>query len=403
MHLETQFKNWLLQVELTLNKDRIGRKVGERSPHLRFGSECGIESLAEFEALLAKHKLNPVHCDDFTGSPDFKGQGFNLRWDNKTIGVLLAVQKPGRTKRKKFSPKNLGLAGYKADNVKIFKDKIIEGLVLVENDVGFRNCLISMLDNIEIKTPIEYHANLKINTNRISSDFGEILAAFESCCLGNVIEFPVKSNNQIADYIENTKLVSAKGRAAGNKLNLSEYADLIPKDNIIGQFLHSLASHNKNNFFKFGAELCSEAKFLADLVGGTEENNVVTYVKSNSYDTFYNIIKNDTRFESLGIPLPSKDSRPRALWAQGDANPFYFTLNTIINRLWGQVHTKEITEVVNQFLTELKFIHVDFDNEQTHIVTKEIKSDQITHWQTEYHSRATKAWHNWMAIQGTSK
>jgi len=399
MKLETQFKDWLLQVEPVLNKDRIRRKAGERPAHLRFQNGCSIESLAEFETLLVKHNLNPVHCDDYTGSPDFKGQGFNLQWNGNTIGVLLAVQRLGRVKRKQFSPKNLGLAGYKADDIKNFKDKIIEGLVLVENDTEWRNCLISMLDNIDSKTPIVHHTNLKNNINRITSDYGEILAAFESCCQGNVIEFPSKSNNQIADYTENTESVSVKGRDAGNKLNLSEYADLIPQDKTIGQFLYSLATHDKNNFFKFAAELSSEATFLASLAGGTKETDVAAFVKSTRYDTFYDTIKQDTQFESLGIPLPSKEKRARELWASGDTNPFYFTLNTIINRIWGQ-NTKEITEVVKEFLPVIKFTHVDFDNEQLNIVTKEIKSTQIKTWQTEYHGRSTSAWGNWMAIQG---
>lgn len=396
--LETQFKDWLIEQEPKLDKNYISRHGGERPFHLRFRSGCGIDTVDEFKTLFVDHKLIVENCDDFTGSPDYKGQGFRVDWRGHKVGVILAVQRAGRVKRKAYAPKNLGLAGYRAETPAQFKQDIITGLIQAEPDAEFRNCLISMLDNIDSNTPIVTHANLKVNTNRITSDFGEVLAAYMSACRGNVIEFPVNSNNNIADYIENDKPVSAKGRAAGNKLNLSDYKNVIPKNSNVGKFLLSLAEHNKNDFFKYGAKVCKQARLLAEWVGGTDEADIVKYVKSISYDEFYNKIKADPQFEMLGIPLASKDARPRELWAQGSTEPFYFTLNTIIHRLWGIRDTATISQVIKKFLTEVKFLHIDIENQA--ITSQEIPSTNIETWGTEYHSRATKAWHNWMGVQG---
>lgn len=397
---ETKFMKWLLENIPSLNSDRIDRiGSGERNSHVRFRKDSGLNTIEELKAQLDLLKIPYTNCDEYTGSPLYKGHGINILWNNSTIGVLVAIADNGKIERKRYTPQSLGLAGLTFDNIDNFKEKIIKGILKIENNVNISDCLISMLDNITSNGTISIIdcKFLHDNINKITSDFGEILAAYYSVHRGNTINFPIKSNNNIADYSENNIPVSAKGRLAGGKVNLGEFNKLIPQDNLIGKFLHSLAIHDRDLFFKFGAELCIEAKLLSTWVGGTTTNDVSRYVKNTSYEDFYDKIESLQEFKGLGIPLESKDTRPRELWKIGDTNPFYFTLNTIIHRLWGEKNSIGITDIVSKFLNKAKFIHVDIKN--LSLEFEEVLFADVSLWTTEYHSRATKAWHNWMGIQ----
>jgi hypothetical protein len=392
--VETQFKNWLIENYPKLNKNKINRKGnGERRPHLRFYKDCGLQSFNDFLDFFKSFPLVPN--DNYTGSPDYKGQGFDIKWNNNSIGILFGVAKEGNIERKKYTPKALGLNGSKFSDAKIFRQNIINSLQNVESDQKILDCLISMLDNIDGRGPVINHPFLKQNTNKITSDFGEVLAAYKSCLSGKQITFPDNSNNNIADYYVNGKAYSAKGRKAGGKVNLVDYKSLISLDSDVGNFLYSLADHDKNNFFKYAAILCKEANELASWVNGTDEDSVKKYVSNTSYDEFYDQVTQ--RFGGLGVPLASKDERPRQLWAQGDTNPFYFTLNTIFHRFWGVKNSDQITKVVSSFLNAAIFVHIDIQN--LNIDIREVPFKNIDKWQTAYWSRATKAWHNWMAVE----
>ncbi len=398
MTIENDFKKWLLGQTSGLNEDRILRKgTGERRSHLRFYNGCGLDSVDQLTKLLTEQNLKFTKNDNYTGSPIYKGQGFDVSWNGNTVGVLLGVAPAGNIERKKYSPKNLNLADYKTKSLKDFKKVIVSNLTLVEKDQGIRDCLISMLDNIEKSTKIKDHTFLKNNINKVTSDFGEILGAFISVKNGKEIHFPATSNNNIADFYEDGVPVSAKGRKAGNTLNLGSYKDLIPQNTNTEKFLYSLAAHDKDLFFAMGAKLCPEAAKLSKWVGGTTESKVIEFVKKTSFDQFYDNIKQDPAFKGLGIPLESKNDRPKDFWEKGSTDPFYFTLNTIINRLWGRVDTKEITAIINKLNSNVKFLHIDIVN--LNIVSREVPFEKINQWGTHYWSRATKAWHNWMAVQ----
>lgn len=392
--VETEFRKWLIDNHPKLNKDKIVRKGnGERKSHLRFYQGCGIASLNDFFNFFQNFSMVPN--DNYTGSPIYKGQGFDVTWNNNLVGILFGVAKEGNIERKKYTPKALGLNGATFTDTKVFRQNIVTSLESVETDKQIFNCLISMLDNIEGRGSITDHPFLKQNTNKITSDFGEILAAYKSCLSGKEISFPYNSNNNIADYYVNGKAYSAKGRKAGGKVNLVDYKNLISLDSDAGNLLYSLADHNKNDFFKYAAKLCTEANELAVWVGGTDENAVKTFIANTSYDSFYN--KVTKQFGGLGVPLTSKDERPRQLWAQGDTNPFYFTLNTIVHRFWGVKNSDQITEIVSKFLNAAIFVHIDIQN--LNIDIREVPFKNIDKWQTAYWSRATKAWHNWMAVE----
>ena len=401
LSIELKFKKFLLGKINYLNEEKIKRKSkGERPVHLRFSRGCGIKTLAEFKTLFTDLKITLIPNDSYTGSPSYKGQGFDLVWENQKIGVLYGVSNTG-VERKKFTPQSLGLTEIKFDDPVFFRKKIVEGLELVEEDKLFVECLISMLDNLEGKTKIKSHNFLTENLNRITSDFGEVLSAYKSAINGNTIDkFPKSSNNTFADYYENGTPVSAKGIKSGNKVNLMEYKDLINRSDNVSEFFYAIATHNKDNFFKFGSTLCSQAQTLSEWASGTTELKVKEYVCSVTYDDFYTKVQKE--FQGLGVPLKSKDARPRQLWLEGDTNPFYFTLNTVIHRFWGTKETEKITNFVLGFLNNLKFVHVDIKNDDV-VIEELISSNELSshskQWQTAYWSRATKAWHNWMGIE----
>lgn len=387
---EIQFKNWLLE-KVDLDKERIIRKKGETETHLRLHSGCGLKSLDEMIEILEKNNLSYHFYEGYSRSPDYRGHGLKVKWNNDNIGILVAIQKPGRIKRKELNPKTLGLDGYRTNSSKDFKEKIISGI----KNHKFSTVLISMLDNVETGKPIQGLEKIQPqDINRITSDFGEILGAYQSVCNGNEIYFPEASNEPIADYYENNRPVSAKGRQTGGKVNLSGWKHYIDRKTDTGKLLYSIADHDKDNLFKYASKLSKEINAIKNMVGGTDQKSVSKYVIETSYDEFYNYIKNNPSHNGLGIP---DEGRPRLLWENGSTEPFYFTINTLINRLWGWSATKEITKVVESFLKKPKFITVDIVN--LNIETKEINFSEVKEWKTAYWSRATKAWHNWMAVE----
>jgi hypothetical protein len=390
--VETEFKNWLVE-QTSLNKDYMLRKAGENRDHLRLRTGCGVTSMDELINVIKQLKLSYEFCDNYTGSPDYKGNGITVKWGNHKVGLLLAIQKEGRIKRKMFSPKELGLNDYRTNDLVDFRSRI--ELSLKDNE--FYDCLVSMIDNIEFDTAITNLNRIKLtDVNRITSDFGEILCAYKSVKEGNEIYFPKASNNNLADFYENDVPVSAKGRKTGGKVNLSEYKDLISQNTDAGKFLYALATHNRNEFFEYGAKVCKEVAMIAKMVGGTTVEQVQSYVKNTPYNDFYNYIKNAPEHLGLGLP-EAKDSRPRDLWNAGSTDPFYFTINTLISRLWGRVNTDSVTKEVSSFLKKAKFVYVDVQG--VNIVINEQNFDDVGNWGTVYWSRATKAWHNWMGVE----
>lgn len=400
-----QFLNFLLENTPKLKKKRIkfiGN--GERRPHIRFSTECGLESPEEFTELFESLNLpfETISTADF--SKTYKLGGY-VQWNGNSVGVLYGVEKNGKSERKKFAPDSLNLAGYETSNPTDFRNKIIEGLLRVEKDDGFRDCLISMLDNVEGKGQICDHPFLKPNINRIKSDFGEVLAAYNLCLNGVDIKFPVSSNNPGIDFWGNGHPYSVKAPNGGGKVNLKPYKDFIPQTSTAGKFLYSIATYNRDDFFKYAAMLSPEVQILADWVGGTTREDIKHYIRACSYDEHYAKMREDGRFDvnnhTLGIPdihdNKPEELTPKELWANGSLEPFDFTLNTIINRFWGEKDTDTITDIVSKFLNNATFIHIDIQN--LNVIAKETPFENVSTWKTVYWSRSTRAWHNWMNVE----
>lgn len=391
MSTENDFKKFLVSTVPNLNKDFINRHAGENPIHLRLKPGCGFESVESMISVIESLNL-PFDMDNrYSRSPDYIGHGVTVTWNDTKIGLLLAVQKDGRIKRKSLSPKNLGLNGMKFSTVNSFETVIIKS---IKGHTHF-NFLASMINNIKTGAPVLDTAGIhKEDISRITSDFGEVLAAFASVHKGKTISFPKTSNNTVADFIENGVPVSVKNPKGGGKVNLSAYKDLINTTTDTGKLLYSIADHNKDDFFKYAARVSPLVNSIATLVGGTNVSDVEKFVKSTRYSDFYNLIRSNKECKMLGIP---DDGRPEELWNQGSTEPFYFTVNTLLNRIWGQNNNNGVSDIVVEFLTKPKFVKIDLKN--NNIVFEEIKFKSIKHWGTCYWSRATAAWHNWMGVE----
>lgn len=390
MTIENHFKKWLLENHPSLNKKFINRHSGENPTHLRLRPGCGFNSVEEMTKALDSLNIEYEFNNDYSRSPDYHGHGVTVVWNDSKIGMMLAVQKKGRVKRKSLSPKNLGLSGMKFSSVDEFETVIKQS---IKGNDHFDQ-LVSMIDNVKNGVKVSKSNIKKEDIGRITSDFGEVLAAFKSVCQGKSIEFPGKSNFTVADFFENGDPVSVKNEKGGGKVNLSEYKDLINTETMVGKLLHSIASHNKNDFFKYAAQVSPLINQIAIMVGGTNIENVEAFVKKTSYNDFYSFIKNNKECKMLGIPDPV---RPEELWNKGDTNPIYFTINTLLNRIWGRSKENGISDIVIEFLDKPKFVKVSIVNDN--VVFEEKKFKSIKYWGTCYWSRATAAWHNWMGVE----
>lgn len=390
---ETKLRNFLVE-SLSLNKERIVRHKGETPVHLRFKSNCGLKTFEQLQESLCKVglKYESVPYKHYSRTPDYADQGLKVDFQGEKVGVQFNVPKEGNMSRKQFTPDALGLNGLTFTDKVTFRNAVLQGI----NDSEFFDFLVSMLDNVENGNPIIGLENIrKADVNRITSDYGEVVCAYDYVLKGHTVFFPKGSNHKIADFYVDGKGVSAKGRGTGGKVNLSAFVEFIDTDTTTGKFLYSVATHNRNDFVKYAAELCPEVKAITDWANGTDRDTLSKFVASTSYDEFYDYIQNTASHNGLG--MPDAGGRPKSLWIQGSLEPIDFTINTLVSRLWGERAVDEISEVVTKFLNEPTFIVLDIVNNKC--IIKETKFSDINTWKTVYWSRATKAWHNWMAVE----
>ena len=405
---ERLFLKYVLARYPNLNKDRISIKgAGEGKPHIRFSSGCGIANELDFLNFFQDLNYIPMPENEFSKAYTIGGY---VKFNDNEIGVLYGIAKEGHSERKRWSPESLGLNGFVANNVETFKTKILSGLDNIKE--AEIELFISLLDNIEHRTPIKETKFLITNKSKITSDFGEILAAFDLVSKGFAIKFSDKSNQKVVDFsvlIDNEwKDISVKNPKGGGKVNLSDYVNLIEDDNgtnIHAKILKAIGSHNRDDLFKLSSEVSPQLLELVKIIGGTSKDTRLNYIKTHTYDEFYNQIKNNVIFTIKKMPLGVPDDQgwkpseltPRAMWSSGSIEPLDFTINTLINRFWGQVYIEEITKIVSKFRLGMSFKIVDISNGNVYI--KEKQFNDVKKWQTVYWSRATKAWHNWMAVE----
>lgn len=392
---EAQFRNFLVE-KLSLNRNKVRRQAGETPVHVRFWRDCGLTS---FQDLLDKLsdlnlKYKPAPYKHFSRTPDYADQGIIVEWNNTTVGIQFNVPKDGRMSRKEFTPDALGLNGCTFNTPQELKLAVKKGL----GDHKLSVCLLSMLDNIsDSNKPIINLSDIdKKDIGRITSDYGEIIGAYSYLLKKQSVYFPKGSNHKIADFYANKKAVSAKGRKAGGKVNLSSWAEFISQDTITGKFLYSIATHNRNDFVKYAAMLCPEVNNIVKMAGGSTREDLKNLVNTMSYDEFYNYIGSTPSHKGLGVPS-GQTSILKSLWESGDLNPIDFTINTLVNRLWGENATKEISNVVCDFLHGPVFIMIDIKDNSC--IINELEFSDVKDWKTVYWSRATKAWHNWISVE----
>jgi hypothetical protein len=393
MYPETQLKKFLVE-RLPLNKERVTRHNGETPVHLRFKSNCGFTTFDQLKESLDALGLNykTVPYKHFSRSPDYGDQGLVVNFNGESVGIQFNVPKDGNMSRKQFTPDALNLNGLTFDNKDVFRAAVLKGI----EDSEFFDFLVSMLDNVESGNPIVgLEAIREADVNRITSDYGEVVCAYTFVLKGHTVFFPEGSNHKIADFYVDGQGVSAKGRGTGGKVNLSGFAEYINTETTAGKFLYSVATHNRNDFVKYAAELSPEVKAITDWVGGTDRNALQKFVANTTYNEFYTYIQNAPEHKGLG--MPDNGGRPEALWNQGSLDPIDFTINTLVSRLWGENAVAEISKIVTEFLNEPMFVVLDIENNQC--IIKETNFSDVAHWKTVYWSRATKAWHNWLGVE----
>ena len=85
----------------------------------------------------------------YSRSPDYIDNGFDVKWRDHQIGVLLAIQKLGKVRRKEFTPGELQLETEYND-----PDKFYAAVATGLDGHPLNKCLMSMLDNLKDNKPI---------------------------------------------------------------------------------------------------------------------------------------------------------------------------------------------------------------------------------------------------------
>ena len=393
--IETQFKDFLVEnlQSLDYNLGTVKRQTGEHKPHIRM-RHSSIPNIGIITSFLDSKNIKYKFDNSYTRTPDYFGNGITVDWNGHKVGFLLALHKKGGVKRKDYTPDNLNLSGKSYSSSFDLKKDVLESLTQ-DSNYDFLKSLLEHLEGSSNNIKIERYSAADIN--RISSDFGEILCGYYKLLRGYSIEFPLGSNNPIADIIVDGNIpISVKGHNAGKKVSLSAYKKLIPTDTDTGRFLKSIATHNRDDFFKYAARLCPAVREVANTVGGTSKKSVEKYVKKVSYSDFYSYISNTEVFKGYGIPSGGRGTKPSDLWARGSLDPFYFTVNTLIDRLWGRVETDNISSIMKNINSSLVFMDISIKG--SGVTIKEQSFESSRKWETIYWSSATAAFRNWIGI-----
>lgn len=389
---ENLFKEYFTN-NCTLVRDvqKIKRQSSGTPTHLRFHLKSGIESIDTLTRELTKLKIKYRFTNIYTRTPNYKGNGVEIEWNGDCIGLLVANHNKGGVNRKQYTPDALKLNGLSFTKPRELRIALEETLVKDKR----KELLFSLLDNIQYGNTVPLLTECtKEDINRISCDFGEVIVAFDRLLKGFSVKFPEGSNNPLVDVICNEEKISVKGHNASNNINLSKFKNYIDRSTDIGAFLYSLASHDRSLFLQMSFKVCHPLGDLYNWIGGSSVEDLKNFTKRVSYDEFYSYIRSNKRFKGLGVPL--KDEKPRELWLNGDLNPFFFTLNTLVANLWNKEQKEQITKLVNNLDLDIVYVKVEIKN--NNVLLKETNSTACKEWTTKYWSRAYAAFHNWMGV-----
>lgn len=403
--IERQFVKALLGVNPEiLSQPNVQPNDVKWGTRIKFNDATGIRTRDDLARVLEKLGISNLTPKVLSGAPKYADRGFLVEWNNYSIQILLnsSNQEQGFYPRKTFSPEKLNLDGYKTTTnnpAKEIADRAIDSI----NQSAIINDLHKPIITEIINSVLEQRTfaeskwlNESGELSKIESDLGETLAAIYSALQGNQISFPDTSNNKFADFIENTTLVSVKSPKGGS-VNLSDFADILPNKTPVERVFWSCGNHDKEELFAAAAVGKGIIQDLSNLVGGTTIASVQKFVNATEYDTFYNWIKSHKENPTL-LGLPD-EGVPRTIWANGNLDPFYFTLCTLINRIWAENNQPEISNVLKSILTGPKFLDVCIDVNKKCVIITEQHFDDVENWTMHYWSRATKAFHNWPAAR----
>lgn len=366
---------------------------------IKFNDQTGIRSLDDLKALLKPLGISQFTPIEASGRTKYKNRAWLIEWRGQAFKILLnsSDQSRGHYPRKTFSPEKLGLGGYQAtqaDSTEIAQRAIsaIQSSTVVAP--AHKSIIIDILESCDQDRQFGDHTWLRESgeLSNLESDLGEVLACIHSARMGHLVTIPQSTNHGLIDFNEGPVGVSVKSPKGGS-VALGQFACLISKTTAVEQVLWSFANRDKDLMFEAAARSPGIVKDLAQLVGGTTEHKVNQFVRDQDYDGFYAWVAAHPRnATALGLP---EIGVPKTLWQRGDTNPFYFTLCTLINRVWAVDHQTEISLALKKILTGPKFYDVKIDLDQRRVIITEQRFEDVENWTTHYWSRATAAFHNW--------
>jgi hypothetical protein len=383
-----------LKVEPKIEPNHV--KWGTR---VKFNDATGVRSFEDLQKILAPLGIKKFKKIELSGRTKYKNRGYLIEWQGHAIKILLnsSDQKQGFYPRKTFSPEKLGLGGYcavQADSTEVTRKAVasIKSSLIVAKE--HKPIIIDLLESCNQDREFGSHPWLKESgeLSNLESDLGEVLACIYSARAGHKVSIPVTSNNGLKDFDEDDVPVSVKSPKGGS-VALGQFADIMTKGNAVEQVLWSFGNRDKETMFLASSRSAGIIKDLSKLVGGTTITAVENFVINTDYDYFYKWIReHKDNPDGLGVP---EQGVPKKLWQLGDTNPFYFTLCTLINRIWSVKHQAEVSAALKKILTGPKFYDVKIDLSSRRVIITEQRFEDVENWTTHYWSRATAAFHNW--------
>lgn len=390
------------------SKKRFDRELTD-GKRIAFSKSSTVDSRDALEKLISPIGGRVVRPAKVSGGIVYANCGFLVEWNGTHYSVLLKAMADGIS-RKSLAPKNLGFNGksYTVDSLgqllQDVKDCLQSQTFIYKDQTNIVKSLISLVDHVVGGTPIadEFFKLSEKDQKIILCDFGEILCMIADLDSGKAKEIKIagNSNENVSDFLRDGQVISVKGPNAGYKLNLVAYNEKLTGQTNADKFLKSMASHNREDYFKYAAALCPWVKDIADLVGGTTTEDLKNFVrKPNSHDQFYNLLRT-ANFPGVGLPKSSKEEDWRRRWEEEHSlDPICFSIITVMS-YWGSTDKKtvnEITNIMKPLTSTEKFVTIDIVDKRVRI--RELAFSEIKSWGTHYHSNAGGAWTNWPGVK----
>lgn len=378
------------------------------APHrITFNANSVINNQTLLEEIISTISGTVIGPTKASGGRAYNSSGFLIKWKSTEFVVLL--KGIANIRRKQFTPDNLGLSGKSypcGAGAKLYKD-VLNQIQKLQCQQELKDVLVDLTKAIKFNRRFSDQSMLLLkSSNIIQTDFGEVLAALGRAIKGDSITFPINSNNNGVDFIGLSIPYSVK-IPNGDHINLRPFAHLIKGNTPVEKYFLGCATSDLDLIFNAISQtsgICQDLFWWVNrIAGGTTKMHIEKFTTKITFNQFIDWLedKQSDRGRVLGIPQNRSMKKAEQLWNNHSTNPFYFTLVTLSQKIWGEQYSKEISDFGRKLFKKDRtvFLTININLDTKHIECTEQAIDAVYDWKIWYIGYCTNPVSNWPGIR----